>query len=259
MAKECIRCGEVNKDDAEKCSQCNATLIREDRPENISSVMVFTIACPECNKQYYLCDETGKIPECTFCKDKSEEIDICNIKPEKKYLMDEYLELFDVKFRKKFIVTICGGLIGRQGNLYPDYFAKNEYISGLHCNISFKDEVWKIEHLSRTNETKLNGQSLANNVSIKLNNKDSIHMADLLFKVKIEKPTFEERDIRENLIPSKELHEKWVIKCPVCHKKYEVEGEESHIQFCTSDVCKDDEYDKVQIASIRPTKILSED
>ena len=160
--------------------------------------------------------------------------------------------------KKKVIELTSGGVIGRSGNIEQDFFAKDIHVSDEHCLITNEEGVWRVEHLSHTNPTCVNGKHLKNGFPIALKNGNLLTIADLFFKVSIEtrkekNPSVSKEQSEPQTHDNKETIE-WEIVCPVCGKHYPVENSESRISECTGN-CSFDEFDKYEIAAIKAQKV----
>ena len=75
-----------------------------------------------------------------------------------------------------------GGTIGRYGTFGSEFFLSRNMrtISGEHCRISFKDEEWILEHLSKTNDTEYDQMKLDHNEEVVLSEGKIITLSKLI-------------------------------------------------------------------------------
>jgi len=85
------------------------------------------------------------------------------------------------------VIKICGnGTIGRKGDTERGFFAQCRYVSEYHCDILFENGSYYVEHLhTALNPTVLNQVVLKAGVPLIIRDRDSLKIADKLFKVAI--------------------------------------------------------------------------
>ena len=151
----------------------------------------------------------------------------------------------------KIIIITGDCTIGRLGDVETEYFAKNEFVSKLHCKITLENGEFKIEHISNTNPTKINNDKLPKGIQKKLRNGDYLEIADIIFKISISSglkqdvSMEEETEKKENeSIGTGKIN--YIIICPKCGSRYEVHNINDRINECN--YC--DVYDKKEISKV---------
>jgi pSer/pThr/pTyr-binding forkhead associated (FHA) protein len=83
------------------------------------------------------------------------------------------------------IEGINGAIIGRRNGDYVNQFTRQEYVSGTHAKLDFKDGIWYITDLDSTNGTMINGRQLNAHVAYPLTDKDNLRIATVDFIVEL--------------------------------------------------------------------------
>ena len=93
------------------------------------------------------------------------------------------LKLVSLKDGFEILIPWEGGLIGREGNLSPDYFASNLYISNEHTRIEFNEDGYTLVDRTSTNGTRLNGVKVDKGIKYPLRSGDRVVFANMEFIV----------------------------------------------------------------------------
>ena len=139
-------------------------------------------------------------------------------------------------------------LIGREGDVEADFFARDMYISRNHCRVILEDSVYKIEHIGK-NPTKINNVELVKGIHSIIRDGDYLTIADKIFDVSICRDSVLNEAIQETKISVNDdiaNKTKYSITCPVCKTKYPVINLSDRINECS--YC--DEYNKYKISEI---------
>ncbi|MCL2079204.1 MAG: FHA domain-containing protein [Oscillospiraceae bacterium] len=148
-------------------------------------------------------------------------------------------------------------MLGKEGDVEPEYFEKFRYISRKHCKIHFeKGNYYVAPHPTSTNPTVLDGNELKRGIKAILRDGQYLTLADRTFEVSINAKTHV-GGTGEPSEPSANEEGKtkvYYIICPKCGKEHIVSSLEEKIAEC--DDC--DKYDKKAIAKER-AKIRYED
>ncbi len=154
--------------------------------------------CEECEENYIIRDDgiCKKYPknQATDVKDDLNSDEKTNITNERAILSEKQKneELISLiwKNNKNEVIKIPkkGGTIGRDGDYGSSLF--NRYymntISRQHIKIEFKGGDWVISHLSKVNDTEINGKKLEHDSFLILKNNDEITLAKKIsFRVEI--------------------------------------------------------------------------
>ena len=139
----------------------------------------------------------------------------------------------------KEIVIDKSGLIGRNGDIAPEFFAEHDRVSREHCRIILENGEYKIEHLSNTNPTIVDGATLVKGIKIVLRNGCSLKIAHLGFCVAIcsNEPVIESAFAENATLAASESPE-YVIICPNCGFTHNVNNLNETIAECNQ--CGDD-------------------
>ena len=135
-------------------------------------------------------------------------------------------------------------VIGRKGDVEPEFFAEDMYISEYHCKIILENGEYKIEHIGK-NPTKIKDIDLPKGVRKIIRNGDYLTIADKKFEISIYDDVVQNEAIQDTAAPGNKI--KYIITCPKCGFEYEVESIDSRINECGN--CGDD-YDKYEISKI---------
>jgi len=132
-------------------------------------------------------------------------------------------------------------ILGREGDIEPEFFKDFMHISRRHCKIYFKDGEYLVEHISNTNQTIINNESLVYGVKRILRNDNTLILADMAFHISIS-----EKPIEPEVVANIEME--LVVICPKCRTKYIVPNVDVRIPECKN--C--DKHNKNKIAKIAP-------
>lgn len=101
----------------------------------------------------------------------------------------QHLVLEDVDTHMKIEISTTGGTFGRYGTYGSAYLQsdpRGRMVSGEHCRFKYEYGRWSIEHLSRTNDTILDGRKLEHGLEEPIRNGKIITFANAIsFKVRI--------------------------------------------------------------------------
>lgn len=85
------------------------------------------------------------------------------------------------------IEGVSGAVIGRNQGPYHEFFQNNMYVSGVHAQLMYNQNTgWCIVDKHSSNGTKLNQRSVQPDVSMSLKNDDTLTIANVNLKVRIE-------------------------------------------------------------------------
>jgi len=159
-------------------------------------------------------------------------------------------------------------IIGRKGDVEPEFFAQDMYISEYHCKIIFENNGCKIVHLpTATNPTKINDTKLSKGISQSIRNGDFLTIADKTFEISLCDDSVCNDSVCEDAVRNDETQDfsspatdeaandepanakpQYIITCPKCGSEYEVQDIDDRIKECSN--CGED-YDKYEISKIR--------
>lgn len=91
------------------------------------------------------------------------------------------LKLVNSRDGKEILIPFEGGCIGRGGDIFPDYFATNPYISYEHARIQRDNDRYLILDNHSTNGTRLNGSALEKEKRYPLKPGDHLTLANWEF------------------------------------------------------------------------------
>ena len=183
FVKICPKCNHINEVTMDFCVGCGnhiklviptkAAEEKVDKPNkvqntNTSASVKYYKQCRVCGNKNYLDNKDQFIDSCSYCGNEdindiptNEEI----VKPvveEKPVVSSAPVQkgpTFGLKDPNGLIINICSTcVIGRYGEVNPEYFSQNPYISGNHARIGCQGDRWFIEDLNSTNGTKINGK-----------------------------------------------------------------------------------------------------
>lgn len=137
----------------------------------------YFVVCPESNHRTVVADENQTSYFCAGCG-KVHEIDgfiwvvestalapqpqaVSAPQPTPQPRLNR-LTLEEMNTRQRIEIAPQGGTLGRYGDFGADFFQRNNllYVSGVHCAFQQQYGNWCIQHMSRTNQTKYDGQIL---------------------------------------------------------------------------------------------------
>ena len=85
------------------------------------------------------------------------------------------------------IEGVSGAIIGRNQGPYHEFFQNNRYVSGVHAQLVYnQSNGWCIVDKHSSNGTKLNQRSVQAGVSMSLKSDDTLSIANVNLKVRIE-------------------------------------------------------------------------
>ncbi len=201
MSKECPECYFENDDDAIRCAMCNCPLVQLDdkKSDTADEIFVWQILCPV---DLALIHVPGADHRCETCRYPFNRafMDDDSCKPIKAKVTRPLLILEEIEGNiapKKLLnpvepykkINACpiiiaeDSIIGREGNV--EYFLNDEYVSGLHCEISLVGNNWMVKRLNDPNKnpTCVNGCNLAPNILVIIPDGSTLQIADKLFLV----------------------------------------------------------------------------
>lgn len=230
---ECRFCGEENESGATVCGGCGAKLTKSNEKASV---------VPKMEKKASK-DAKGTVT----------------------------LVLKDIFSNSTYEIAQDGVIARERGDIYPEVFSKNDYISDPHCRLHLINNQWMIEDLDSTNKTKVNGVELTPFTETALYAGSHLKLANMDFKVdficekacQVEDETADANQEMENQTCEKgtsckneqandntrEEKTVWEITCPCCGKVYEVENANAVIQNCNN--CEDD-FDRIEIQYEKP-------
>jgi hypothetical protein len=141
-----------------------------------------------------------------------------------------------------------GGIIGREGNIEPEFFAGYEYISRMHCEITSGGGEFSVEYLhTGKNGTKIGSRDLRKGMRMTLRHADILTLADTHFRVSIRSKAAEPE-------AESEKEARYIIVCRHCRTEYGVESADGRIAECSN--C--DDYNKTDIARIKAKAVYAD-
>ena len=98
------------------------------------------------------------------------------------------IKLVSIKDGFEIFIPFSGCVIGREGDVSPEYFSSSEhaYVSNRHASITFRDDFYMIVDESR-NGTSLNNRPLTMGKEYRIETGDRIVFADMEFIVQEQK------------------------------------------------------------------------
>lgn len=166
--------------------------------------------------------------------------------------------MYEVRLKKE-IVIVQDGVIGRCGDIEQPFFITCPHVSRHHCKVYYEEGHWRVEHISRSTPTSINGISLSHNSPMVIREGDNLTIADLFFKItiNIDESSYKSPPQQADSITDpaeSDCQYGWEITCPICGKKYIGEDELFRIEKCTGS-CRFDEFDEIEIACVLPRKV----
>lgn len=193
--KVCEYCETVNKVDSLECLNCGAdlTLVIAEKREIILTDALVNNGTTTGDIEI---DRTSSIENNSPDENKGEGISkVSIIEDEGKNSSETVTTVPTVKFltmklvnsqdNKVIEIPIEGGLVGREGDICPEYFKTNPYLSCLHAKVYYRDTDLIVLDEGSTNGTKLNGIMIEKGVETKLCLGDKVSFANLEFKVSL--------------------------------------------------------------------------
>jgi len=190
LSKICPICKLDNDDSATECESCGETFVKK-------ASYVWKIRCPACGSEYDVKDENSVIKTCEFCEDEIDKYKIEESVPYKVLVENAepaeskeptQLVLIMTEIKSGKAIKISGNcVIGRRGDIEPEYFAEDKYISEYHCKVILENDVFKIEHLpTATNPTKIDKNTLSKGVRNIIRDGEYLTIADKTFEISIQ-------------------------------------------------------------------------
>lgn len=204
MTRECIFCSQEVSIDDTRCPNCGNFISSEPTvpTENsrTESVVKWYVRCPIDGYEIVVEGPDSRIDYCPICVDEFDRTEISHERPysvtldasapahfSDEAVEDEFLPeciLTDISTDEKITIK-KSGVIGRIcGNIAPEIF-KRETVGDPQCRIILEERKWFVEHLGRTNPTKVNGSELSRRIRMPLCDGDYLTVADLIFEVRI--------------------------------------------------------------------------
>ena len=262
MNKECPLCGEENAIAAVVCEDCG-TPFAVDQPSGDDNAkttqFIWKIRCPD-GHEYDVEGEDSRIQVCELCEDEIDKYEIASCRPFRVSISKEMpndertpipsvsvLILSEIKSGKQ-IRVVKNGIIGRLGDIEPEYFSQNMFVSEYHCKIISDNGEYKIERLpTGRNTTKINDIELSKGIRNIVRNGDYFTLADLMFEITLCSEEVRGESLQETR-PSEHdaVSTRFIITCPKCGRVYEVTSIDTHVNECSD--C--DEYDKHEISKV---------
>jgi len=144
------------------------------------------------------------------------------------------------------------GIIGREGNIEPEFFSGFEYVARLQCEITLDNNEYKVEHLqTATNPTSIGNIVLRPKLKMTIRDGDILTLADKSFRVNIgieaTVDSISEDAALTSIAPQGVTAAsgfKYIVTCRECGTEYPVASADDRIQECSN--C--DDYDKHKIS-----------
>ena len=207
--KVCPKCNKENEVTMDFCVGCgnhiklviptksSGNIDNLQSPNNVKQTTGSTIKyyklCRVCGNKCYLTNKDQFLDVCSFCGNEdindiptNEEV----IKTESKQNVSTQTQSQEPVKQKKIsyglkdsnglIINLCStSIIGRYGDVNPEYFNQNPYVSGNHVRIGCQGDRWFIEDLNSTNGTRINGKNCTPGIKYLLKPGFKITLANL--------------------------------------------------------------------------------
>ena len=153
--------------------------------------------CEDCQEEHSIdgemyvainLEKEEKIEEIEEKRKKREEQKEKNLKTEKKFEEESLYLLFRGNETEFIKIPKTGGTVGRYGDYGAKFFNERymQTVSGEHLKIDYRGGDWIIEHLSKTNDTEVNGEKMEYESPIILKDGFKITLAKrIVFTVRI--------------------------------------------------------------------------
>ncbi|QUB95583.1 FHA domain-containing protein [Leptotrichia sp. oral taxon 218] len=153
--------------------------------------------CEDCQEEHSIdgemyvainLEKEEKIEEIEEKRKKREEQKEKNLKTEKKFEEEALYLLFRGNETEFIKIPKTGGTVGRYGDYGAKFFNERymQTVSGEHLKIDYRGGDWIIEHLSKTNDTEVNGEKMEYESPIILKDGFKITLAKrIVFTVRI--------------------------------------------------------------------------
>lgn len=153
--------------------------------------------CEDCQEEHSIdgemyvainLEKEEKIEEIEEKRKEREEQKEKNLKAEKKFEEESLYLLFRGNETEFIKIPKTGGTVGRYGDYGAKFFNERymQTVSGEHLKIGYRGGDWIIEHLSKTNDTEVNGEKMEYESPIILKDGFKITLAKrIVFTVRI--------------------------------------------------------------------------
>lgn len=153
--------------------------------------------CEDCQEEHSIdgemyvainLEKEEKFEEIEEKRKKREEQKEKNLKTEKKFEEESLYLLFRGNETEFIKIPKTGGTVGRYGDYGAKFFNERymQTVSGEHLKIDYRGGDWIIEHLSKTNDTEVNGEKMEYESPIILKDGFKITLAKrIVFTVRI--------------------------------------------------------------------------
>lgn len=210
MASEiiCKHCGFPNSADSVNCEICDEPLAQPQPAPQATAQQAaapaapaaapaapgreYFVICPESNHRTVVASESQTRYFCAGCG-REHEIDgfiwvvesaeMAAPAPQtapRQEVKQNRLTLEELNTRQRIEIAPQGGTLGRYGDFGADFFQRNNllYVSGIHCAFRQQYGSWVVQHMSRTNQTKYDGQILDHDQVYLLENGKTLTLAN---------------------------------------------------------------------------------
>lgn len=238
MSIRCSHCGEPNDDSSCVCRLCKKSLL-SDQHDSLADVCEATSV----NNRFLsvIPDESEATEPLLALAEMKSERRGNTLCPAEEHAVIKW----PILIRKP-------GILGREGDLTPEYFSDDMFIARRQCSIIFQDGVWKIAKIKsdtgRDWDTPVlhNDTSLPTDFPIELHEGDRLQIVDKLFMVYIRGKVVQE----QATVSTMKKHQSWFVKCPICGKEYPVASADSRVDVCL--ICEaEDPFRKRDIATAK--------
>ena len=209
FVKVCPKCGRENEATMDFCVGCGnhikLVIPSKSNSENRSSqvqnqvrqtsrtTIKFYKLCRVCGSKCYLEHKDQFLDICMFCGNEdindvptNQEYVEVEVKQEAPAYAQPQIEVqqkktsYGLKDANGLIINLCStSIIGRYGEVNPEYFSQNPYVSGNHVRIGCQGDRWFIEDLNSTNGTRINGKKCTPGIKYLLKPGFKITLANL--------------------------------------------------------------------------------
>ena len=203
----CPKCHNENKANADKCITCGASLIMVPPTvveEQAKSEAPRYLICPVCGEKNYLKEgqSAGSIKFCKECEQddirnlteddvKSDAVNI-QAQPatantpredsEKKATIG--FKFVSDKDQRCILIEEGTHIIGKSGDIDPQYFKEFRYVSREHAHVKLENGVISVKDVS-TNGTFINDKAIDKNEWVELSSGDKVRFAEASFEVSL--------------------------------------------------------------------------
>lgn len=201
--KICPKCNKENEVTMDFCVGCgnhiklviptkgkeeNTNVSTPFKKSNSSSKIKYYKQCRVCGNKCYIDNKDQFLDVCSYCGNEdindiptNEEIEKVEIKEvDQATLVQDKKKTYGLKDSSGLIIKLCDtSVIGRYGEVEPEYFSRNPYVSGNHARIGCQGDRWFIEDLNSTNGTRINGKKCTAGIKYLLKPGFKITLANL--------------------------------------------------------------------------------